>query len=98
MFQTCTKLKRIDISSFTSQSLITNSDMFWGCSDLETLIIDNPNLFVMTNPGIFYGTKIESGSGYIYVPDNMVSTYKSATNWNEYANQIKGMSELPQGV
>ena len=33
-------------------------------------------------------------TGYIYVPDESVDTYKSATNWSTYASAIKGLSEL----
>lgn len=36
--------------------------------------------------------------GFIYVPDSLVDSYKSATNWNTYASQIKGLSELPQEI
>ena len=38
------------------------------------------------------------GTGYIYVQDNLVEQYKSATNWSTYADQIKPLSELPQEV
>ena len=31
--------------------------------------------------------------GYIYVPDDLVDSYKSATNWSTYASQIKPISE-----
>ncbi len=34
--------------------------------------------------------------GYIYVPDELVDAYKTATNWSVFANAIKGLSELPQ--
>ena len=71
--------------------------MFSGCSSLETLIIDNENLFPMTNRSMLTGTLIEKGTGYVYVPDNLVEQYKQATNWTTYAEQIKGISELPQG-
>lgn len=33
--------------------------------------------------------------GYIYVPDDLVDSYKVATNWITYADQIKPISELP---
>ena len=98
MFHQCEKLTKIDISSFTSEKLTLNASMFAGCVKLTTLIINNPNLFKMTNSNMLRDTPIESGTGYVYVPDDMVETYKSATNWNIYANQIKGMSELPEGV
>ena len=32
--------------------------------------------------------------GYIYVPDTLVSSYKTATNWKTYASQIKPLSDL----
>lgn len=31
---------------------------------------------------------------YVYVPDNLVESFKSATNWSAIASQIKGLSEL----
>lgn len=98
MFYQCGKLTKIDISSFTSEKLTSNAGMFSGCSKLTTLIINNPNLFKMTSTSMLRDTPIESGTGYVYVPDDMVETYKSAANWSMYANQIKGMSELPEGV
>jgi hypothetical protein len=32
----------------------------------------------------------------IYVPDALVNSYKSASNWSTYADRIKGLSELPE--
>lgn len=42
----------------------------------------------------FNNTLIASGSGYIYVPDASLEAHKTATNWNAYANKIKGISDL----
>lgn len=95
MFRSCKIIPKIDISTLNSDN---STGMFYGCSNLTTLIIDNPNLFEMTNLNMLQKTPIANGTGYVYVPDNMVETYKSATNWNVYANQIKGMSELPSEV
>ena len=50
----------------------------------------------LSNVNAFQNTPIASGTGYIYVADNLVSTYKSATNWSAYASQIKGLSELEE--
>lgn len=97
MFSNCPQLIKADISSFTSEKLTNNSYMFGNCAKLTTLIINNSSLFKMTNANMFQDTPIASGTGYVYVPDNMVETYKSATNWSTYADQIKGMSELPVG-
>ena len=43
----------------------------------------------------FENTSISKGTGYIYVPDDLVESFKTASNWSTYANQIKGLSELP---
>ena len=41
------------------------------------------------NPSCFVKNNIE----YIYVPDDLVENYKTATNWSVYASQIKPLSE-----
>ena len=95
VFQDCRKLKRIDISTFTSTKMSNTSQMFAYCSSLEAVIINQNRVFPMTNVNMFSGSTIESGTGYIYVPDTMVDEYKKSTNWSTYASQIKGLSELP---
>ena len=83
------------ISNFiTSDLLVVNNNMFQYCTNLKTLIINNPNLFKITNVNAFSNSLIASGTGYVYVPDNMVETYKTATNWSYYSSQIKPLSEL----
>lgn len=95
MFANCKSLQKLDISSFTSEKLTNNINMLNGCSNLSTLIINNNKLFKMTNVSMVSNTPIASGTGYVYVPDDMVETYKSATNWSVYADQIKPIGELP---
>ena len=46
--------------------------------------------------GSFNSTPIANGLGYIYVPSNLVDTYKSATNWSNYASQIVAIGEYPK--
>lgn len=94
MFQNCTELTEVDISSICTTKINNSPLVFSGCSKLTKVIIDSPNVFPMTNVNFFTGTPIEAGTGYVYVPDNLVNTYKTKTNWTTYASQIKGMSEL----
>ena len=94
MFSACENLKKLDISSFSSEKLAASGQMF-ARSGIETLIIDNPILFQIKTDNCFNNTPIASGTGFVYVPDAMVETYKSATNWSVYADQIKPISELP---
>ena len=94
MFWSCYALEKADISGL-SNGLINNTyGTFQYCSKLATLIINSRNFLNMSNINMLQSTPIANGTGYVYVPDDMVDTYKSATNWSTYASQIKGMSEL----
>lgn len=66
---------------------------FYNCSRLTQVIIGTNLTTVATlaNTTAF----LNAAGAYIYVPDNLVEAYKSATNWSRYADQIKGISELP---
>ena len=92
-FVSCVALKRIELPLVAS----FGSTVFQQCSALNTLIIRTPNAVCsLASTSSFSGTPIASGTGYIYVPDNLVNQYKAATNWTVYADQIKPLSELPE--
>lgn len=82
----------LDISPMVNGQSFSKSYMFWNAK-FTKLIINKPYVFPL-NSNDLKGTTIEKATGYVYVPDDMVDTYKSATNWSTYASQIKGMSEL----
>lgn len=95
MFYNCKNIINLDISSFDISNVTDTAFMFGNCGNLVKLIINNSKVLPMTNTNMLIGTQIGSGTGgYIYVPDNMVNTYKSATNWSRYASRIKGISVL----
>lgn len=72
-----------------------NRTAFTDCTSLETLIIRTPSVCVISDISVaLRGSKIALGTGYIYVPDNLVDSYKAATNWVALANQIKPISAL----
>ena len=72
-----------------------NRTAFTDCTKLETLIIRTSSVCVISDISIaLRGSKIAAGTGYIYVPDNLVDSYKTATNWVALANQIKPISAL----
>lgn len=91
-FHACSALQRVELQSV---SRIENS-VFNSCEKFETLIIGSPNVCYLQTATTFNGTPIASGTGYIYVPDELVDAYKTATNWSALANQIKGISELEE--
>ena len=104
-FRSCYKLTSANFPNAT----IINYSSFENCYPLTKVIIGTNLTTVATlaNTNAFNkcyhilgttnSTYNPTGAkdGYIYVPDNLVSSYKSATNWSTYASQIKGISELP---
>lgn len=89
-FQKCSSLTEIE---FDSNMSIT-SIMFSNCTALTKVILKSDRVCSLSNSNSFSSTPIASGTGFIYVPDNLVDSYKSATNWSTFANQIKPISEL----
>ena len=103
-FSGCTSLAILDLpevasignNAFAGYSGSSSSGPYVipACTSLETLIL-RKNEVVTLGSGALTGTPIASGTGYIYVPDDLVDSYKAAQNWSTYAAQIKGISELP---
>ena len=62
------------------------------CDVLETLVCE-PTTPPSLGANAFAGSKIASGEGVIYVPDASVDAYKEATNWSQYQDRIKPLSE-----
>ena len=90
-FANCTSLTTIDLPECTS----IGNTAFAGCTNLTTIILSNNQVVTLGNINAFNNSPIVYGTGYVYVPDNLVNSYKTATNWSTYANQIKPLSELP---
>lgn len=89
----CTNLKKVDFGILNSiggvQALYNNTNL--------TTFIDRANrVCSLANANSFANTPIESGTGFIYVPDNLVDSYKSATNWSAYASQIRAIEDYPE--
>lgn len=90
-FGICPLLERVELGAMTN---IRAYD-FYNCTKLTTLIINNTTAVCsLANVSAFTGSGIASGTGYIYVPDTLLTQYQQATNWSTYASQIKGTSEL----
>lgn len=90
-FQGCTALTYLDLPAVAQ----IKATAFKG-SSLTTLILRNESLGTLANTSAFDSTPIASGTGDVYVPDELVESYKVATNWATYADQIKPLSELEE--
>ena len=94
----------VQSNSFRANTGVTTIDLgactniyasgFYNTSGLQALIIRTASVVTLANTNAFTGSSIASGTGYIYVPADLVDSYKSASNWSTYADQIKSISEL----
>lgn len=89
-FYGCTSLAKADFYQCVSFGV----NAFYGCSALTALILRNADAVSSFNSS-FTGTPIASGTGYIYVPSALVDTYKSASGWSAYADQIRAIEDYP---
>lgn len=88
-FQYC-NFKKIDLN-FVEK---IESWAFYNCTALECVkILNTETVCALANIHAFSRTLIEAGNGYIYVPDELIEQYRTATNWSAFANQIKPLSE-----
>lgn len=85
-----TPIQVLDLPALTS----IKAYGFGYVDSLHTLVLRNSSVCTLENANAFIDTKIAAGTGYIYVPDNLVDSYKTATNWVTFANQIKPISKL----
>ena len=86
-----------DISALAGLTNVQSYNLFGNASNVKAIIIDSENVLDLSHgSGQFSNSGISQGTGYIYVPDELVNTYKAASNWNYYASQIKPLSELPE--
>ena len=94
-FSKCTSLKRADLR----RAISIGTSAFNGCTKLETLILRNDEEQCgLMGTNALTGTKIASGTGYIYVPAALVEAYKAATNWATYAAQFRAIEDFPEIV
>ena len=96
VFQKCTNLQAVDYGSQTSSTLANGH--FNNCKNLSIIVLRATNaVWTLANTTMFNDTPFKSGGtgGTLYVPNALISTYQSATNWSTilgYANnQIKSI-------
>ena len=105
-FQRCPLLTKVDITY--ADNFSSWDSTFWGCHSLIKFIIRNmgnaPIIQTNTFSNCYHFTGTVNSTynpqglkdGRIYVPDSMVNTLKSATNWSKYADIIVPLSTLEE--
>ena len=85
----CTSLTSVDLTPLASWTKMTNNSSFiYNCSKLIFVTVLSTTPFPLTSGALTNGNNCP-----IYVPDDAVDTYKTATNWSAYASRIKPISE-----
>ena len=87
----CSALTQADFSNLQHIQHST----FYGNKKFATLIIRTQAVAKLDATSAFKDTLIASGKGYVYVPSALVDSYKTATNWSTYANQIRAIEDYP---
>ncbi len=90
-FNGCSALTMAD---FPVATTISGSNVFTG-SNLTVLILRSATVCKLDYADCLRNTPIASGTGYIYVPRNLVDTYKAASVWSTYANQFRAIEDYP---
>lgn len=88
-FSSCVNLQSIDLTPLANFSKMTyNIDLIRNTPNLAFIIVLSTTPFPLTSGALTNGNTCP-----IYVPDDAVDTYKTATNWSAYASRIKPISE-----
>lgn len=105
-FYNCNVLSKIDITTLSRE----NGSIAYNCYSLKQFIIrKNTNVVSLTSSAFtncyhFYGTQNDTYNpnglkdGRIYVPDNLLDNFKTATNWSVFADIIKPLCLIDKNV
>lgn len=88
-FYGCTNLSFVKLKDIITA---IGNNVFYGCSKLS-VVICNPITPPSLGATVFGNT---SPDLKIYVPDDSVEAYKTATNWSNYADKIHPLSEYTE--
>lgn len=75
-----------------------NPGAFSNCKKITTIIIKSTTICNLKSTGALLNTPIAQGTGYIYVPKNLMEQYKVATNWTLYATQFRAIEDYSEVV
>lgn len=79
-----------------SKKITIDGNKFYSANSLVHLILRSDTLCPFSATSAFTYTPIANGLGWIYVPSGLVESYKTASNWSTYANQIVSLDEYPK--
>jgi hypothetical protein len=87
-FVSCTHLQYADLGTISACSMSFN-----GSTNLSALVLRYTSVCTLSSTNNLGNTLIASGTGYIYVPRDLVATYQAATNWSTYSAQFRALED-----
>lgn len=91
VFEGCSNLARLDLGPI--EQIYTN--WFTDDTNLTVLILRGSTMASLSKVNAFTNTPIQAGTGYIYVPKDLIDSYKTATNWTTFASQFRAIEDYP---
>jgi hypothetical protein len=103
-FNICLSLESVDFPKVTS----IGTNAFATARSLKVVIIRTSYVCTLSSTNAFTSCHHILGTtnatynptgakdGYIYVPRDLVDSYKSATNWSTYASQFRAIEDYPE--
>lgn len=93
------RVSTVEISTTESNVKVYSDSLSYAYSLVHFIINVNYVIGIIGNSSnLFNSTPIKQGLGWIYVPSDLVDSYKSATNWSAYADQIVSIDEYPKAL
>lgn len=86
-FEGCTGLEKIMLPKTT----YIDSGVFSGCSNLQAIVLSNTDEICWLEKA----NLPDNDNLYIYVPKALLEDYKTAINWEQYADHIRAIEDYP---
>ena len=87
-YKNCTLLNSILIKNTVST---VGGSAFNGCSNLKTVIMQSSSVVPLNSTSCFANVHADLK---IYVPEELVDSYKAASNWSFFENKIYPLNDL----
>lgn len=92
-FGGCSALTSVEFTSTSPLTIGANS--FMSCNAITSVIIRSTSVSSLSSTNALPSAPFTTGMGVIYVPANLVDSYKSASNWSTYASRIYSIDAYP---
>ena len=92
-FQNCTGLTKL---KFPAAVTNISGNAFNGCTNLTAVIFPNITSVPSATTASFTGSPILNGTCYVYVPESLLASVKSASNWTAISDMIRACEDYPE--